>query len=1070
MDTADLNPGEYVRLIDELQRRLFQAEAEKEDLQRRLTSLEKLHQSQTAELSLTLEELREAKENLEVIFATAPLAMGVFNTEGKVLLANQASEGLLGRTRTHLGEGQLPWQDLPGTSAALTVFEKVLQGKTVLGAEVKVRERGGAVIDICLFAGPLRTREGHIRGFVCLAENITERKRSQEMLNTTALVLANMAEGVTVTDEHGYIVYTNPAFDQIFGYEPGELLGQHSSRLNYYPPEENIAFVREILQQVNATGVWRGEFHNVRKDGTPFFTQAQISNLKLEGKKLLISLQEDITERKQAEAALQESEARYRSLFQNNHAVMLLIDPDTGDIIDANPAACAYYGFSQEELTAKKISEINTLTQPQIQAAMQAVKLEERRHFFFQHRLAGGEVRDVEVFSGPTTVQDRELIYSIVHDITERKEMEDALRQERDFSAALLDTLGALVIVLDREGRIVRFNQACETLSGYSFEEVKGKPFFDIFLLPEERGGVEQTFNRLTQGDFPNRHENHWLSRSGEKYLINWSNTTLTDPNGDVTFVIGTGIDVTKQRRAEEALLLAHKELERRVMERTEQLRHTIDKLLQEIAERERAEALLRESEARFAAFMKHLPGSAIMRDRQGRFLFVNESWEKILGRKAGESLGKTVDDFWPPQIARQLRELDQEVLRKNRPLESVVELTVDGSVRTFLTYRFPIANEAGQLEMVGAIGIDITDRLKAEEARDRLIAILEATPDFVGSADREGRVFYLNRAARDMLGLDAQCDTTDLHFKDTQPPWAVDLIISQGQPIYAREGVWQGETAILRRDGSEIPVSQVILAHRTLDGRVRFFSTICRDISAMKQAEDRLKRSEEKLRSLTTQLITAQESERKRLAAELHDELGHALLTLKLHLSSIEKKLLPEQADLKERMRSMVSYLSDTVEEVRRLYHDLSPGDLEDLGLTTALRNMVEEFRELYPSIDVTIDMADIDGLMPLPIQTMIYRVVQEALTNIGKHANPEHVTFRVSTKEQQLVFLINDDGCGFSLDEVLHGETEQTGMGLATMAQRVTLVGGVFDCWSLENQGTHIIFTIPYTPPGEN
>ncbi len=260
-----------------------------------------------------------------------------------------------------------------------------------------------------------------------------------------------------------------------------------------------------------------------------------------------------------------------------------------------------------------------------------------------------------------------------------------------------------------------------------------------------------------------------------------------------------------------------------------------------------------------------------------------------------------------------------------------------------------------------------------------------------------------------------------------------------------------------------EIPVSQVILAPRGADGKVKFFSTICRDISAMKRAEENLRKSEEKLRLLTTQLLTAQEDERKRLAAELHDELGHALLTLKLHMSSVERRLLPEQADLKEKMRDMVGYLTDTVEEVRRLYRDLSPGDLEDLGLTTALRTMVEDFQELYAGIDWNVDLADIDDLFPLPIQTMIYRIVQEALTNIGKHAYPEHVTVKVTKKDQQAVFVIADDGCGFSMDDLLDGD--QKGMGLAAMAQRVSLVGGIFDLWSRENQGARITFSIPCT-----
>ena len=541
----------------------------------------------------------------------------------------------------------------------------------------------------------------------------------------------------------------------------------------------------------------------------------------------------------------------------------------------------------------------------------------------------------------------------------------------------------------------------------------------------------------------------------------------MTDDKGTVTYVIGTGIDITRQRQAEEALRQAHDELEQRVAARTEQLRQTVDKLLLEIIERERAETNLQKSEARFAAFMRNLPGSAIMRDRAGRFLFANEAWELSLGRRPGESLGKTLDDLWPPKIAAGLKELDRQVLAENRALESIVELPVHGEKRTYLSHRFPIRNLEGEVEMVGAIGIDITERLKAEEARDRLIEILEATPDFVGSADREGRLFYLNRAAREMLGLGLEDDFTSLSYGETMPAWAVDRILSQGRPVYLQEGVWQGESAIRRRDGSEIPVSQVILAHRDSEGQIKFFSTVCRDIREIKRVEEALRKSEEKLRLLTMQLLTAQEDERQRLATELHDELGHALLILKLHLSEVEQKLLPEQAELKEKMAQMVAYLTDTVEEVRRLYYALSPGDLEDLGLTTALRNLVEDFQELYVNINWDVELDNIDRLYPLPIQTMIYRIVQEALTNIGKHAYPENVKIKIIRKEQQAVFHIEDDGRGFSMDDVLEGD--KRGMGLAAMAQRVSLAGGTFGVWSRENQGVRILFNIPFSSSGE-
>jgi two-component system sensor histidine kinase DegS len=182
-----------------------------------------------------------------------------------------------------------------------------------------------------------------------------------------------------------------------------------------------------------------------------------------------------------------------------------------------------------------------------------------------------------------------------------------------------------------------------------------------------------------------------------------------------------------------------------------------------------------------------------------------------------------------------------------------------------------------------------------------------------------------------------------------------------------------------------------------------------------------------------------------------------------------VEQHLLPEQVDLKEKMIQIVQYLTDTVEEVRRLYYALSPGDLEDLGLTTALRNMVEDFQELYADIDWQVELDDIDGFFPLHIQTMIYRIVQEALTNIGKHAYPEQVKVKATQEGRQAIFEIEDDGRGFSLEEVLEGDTEKRGMGLGAMAQRVSLAGGSFDIWSREDQGVRIVFSIPLTPMGE-
>jgi PAS domain S-box-containing protein len=152
--------------------------------------------------------------------------------------------------------------------------------------------------------------------------------------------------------------------------------------------------------------------------------------------RIVVSIK-DITERKRAEEALRESEERYKNLFQNNHAVMLIIDPGNAAILDVNPAACVYYGWSREELLKKKIDEINMLTPVEVYAEMQLARTEKRNHFIFKHRRADGSIRDVGVYSGPLFMAGKDLLYSIVHDITESKRAEEALRQSESQLRAL---------------------------------------------------------------------------------------------------------------------------------------------------------------------------------------------------------------------------------------------------------------------------------------------------------------------------------------------------------------------------------------------------------------------------------------------------------------------------------------------------------------------------------------------------------------------------------------------------------------------------------------------------------
>ncbi|MBW4487248.1 MAG: response regulator [Trichocoleus desertorum ATA4-8-CV12] len=147
------------------------------------------------------------------------------------------------------------------------------------------------------------------------------------------------------------------------------------------------------------------------------------------------------------------------------------------------------------------------------------------------------------------------IVYYLVNqEVRERQQIEEALWQERNFVSTILDTSAALVIVLDTQGRIVRFNRTCEQITGYSFAEVRGKPFWDFFVTPEEMTAIKAVFAELRAGQFPSQHENYWLTRAGGRRLIAWSNTVLLDSAEVVEYVVSTGIDVTERRATEREL------------------------------------------------------------------------------------------------------------------------------------------------------------------------------------------------------------------------------------------------------------------------------------------------------------------------------------------------------------------------------------------------------------------------------------------------------------------------------------------------------------------------------------
>jgi signal transduction histidine kinase len=218
------------------------------------------------------------------------------------------------------------------------------------------------------------------------------------------------------------------------------------------------------------------------------------------------------------------------------------------------------------------------------------------------------------------------------------------------------------------------------------------------------------------------------------------------------------------------------------------------------------------------------------------------------------------------------------------------------------------------------------------------------------------------------------------------------------------------------------------------------------------------LHQTEKQNHYLSNRLVSAQETERRRISMELHDELGQSLNVIKLQLRVIEKGSKSKRGDCE----GLLEYMDQVIDDVRRISMDLSPTVLEDLGLSAALQWLTDNLKK-DPKISITTDVETIDHLFSKTHWITIYRIAQEALTNIVKHAGAEHVSFVTRREGDRVAFAVEDDGNGFDDSHGLTRESTAKGYGLTTMSERVKIMGGDFDLWSRVGNGTRVTFSIP-------
>ncbi len=317
--------------------------------------------------------------------------------------------------------------------------------------------------------------------------NITDRKKAQKALEKhnefAQAILDNLPIGLAVNEfDSGNANYMNAKFSDIYGWPQKELTSvPRFFELVYPDPDYRKKIMERIMSDIQSGDINRMHWDDIsictKDKGNRWITAV---NIPIFEQNIMISTVQDVTERKLMEMELRESEEDYRRLFEDHSAIKLLIDPDTGKIIQSNHAAAVYYGWTREELSQMTIQQINTHPPEVIDGEIRKVRAQKSVCFEFKHRLADGSTRDVEVFSSTIKMKGKELLHSIIHDVTDRKQAEKALLESESKFRSYITNAPNGIFIIDANANCLEVNTTAGMLTGYSEEELTGMNFNDL--------------------------------------------------------------------------------------------------------------------------------------------------------------------------------------------------------------------------------------------------------------------------------------------------------------------------------------------------------------------------------------------------------------------------------------------------------------------------------------------------------------------------------------------------------------------------------------------------------------
>ena len=453
----------------------------------------------------------------------------------------------------------------------------------------------------------------------------------------------------------------------------------------------------------------------------------------------------------------------------------------------------------------------------------------------------------------------------------------------------------------------------------------------------------------------------------------------------------------------------------------------------------------------------------ALLIDTKGTVIDLNETMAKKFNKNRDELINRCVFDFLPPEIARNRRNKTRQVVRSGRPIRFEEK---GGKDRWFDSSLCPILDKQGKVSRIAVFAHDITRHRKAEEAlrknEKRFRDIEKNALEWIWEIDRNGKYIYTSPVVEKILGYKPQ-EILKRHFYDLFHPEEREELKKTAFEMFARRQPFRkfinknvhksGEVVWLSTSG--VPV---------FDGKRKFagYRGADIDITERRKAEEALRKSEENIREFSRKILSIREEEKKRLAGNLHNEIGSMIVASGSCLSIAEKEIRDNNLDgALMGIRQCRKRLRKAAENLKGIAVDLRPASLDVIGLTSALREYFSDItKETRTGIEFSADIneREIGG----DAATVLYRAAQEALTNTIKHARARKAKIRLYTRGSDIRLNMRDDGRGFDTGRTLR---ETKGLGILGMRESVESLDGRFVIKSSPEKGTEISVRLPNT-----